>query len=45
MIEAMEFGVKVLGMGTSYGLAVGVFVVLATSAIFAVVHTFKRVIT
>lgn len=45
MMEAMELGVKVLAYAMGFGLVMSVFLVLATSAIIAVVHTIKRVIS
>lgn len=45
MKEAMEFGVQLLGLGIAFGFAGSVLVVMATSAVCAVVHTLKSVMS
>ncbi len=45
MTAAVEFGIEVLGTGLVFGLFASVFLVLATSAVCAVVHTLKSVMS
>lgn len=44
-MEVMEQGLQFLSYGLVFGFATGIFVVLAASALCAVVHTFKHVIS